>query len=73
MKYVFSLEERDSQSRGMNHVGAALNTSRRYTYIELVASNIVALDIANETIILPVLCLSDSSPGSTVLDRWQGV
>jgi hypothetical protein len=57
----------------MNHGGATLNASRHYTYIELVAANIVALDIAHETIVLPVLCLADSSPSSTILDRWQGI
>lgn len=40
----------------------------RFTCLELVAADITALDIAHETIILPVLGLADGSPSSTILD-----
>lgn len=43
------------------------------TYIELVATDIAALDIAHKTIVLPVLGLADSSPRSTILDGRQGI
>ena len=43
------------------------------TYLELVAANVTALDIANETVVLPVLRLADGSPSSTILDRRQGI
>lgn len=53
--------------------GRGIVGTGRCTYVELVAANIVALDIAHETIILPVLCLTDGSPSSTILDRRQGI
>lgn len=70
LKRVFFLWEEVGypQIREMESDGMAIRALWNYTYIELVAANIIALDIGYETIVLPVLCLADGCPSSTILD-----
>ena len=65
MKCVFS-----SQG-GLDRPGKG--TTWRCTYVELVAANITALDIAHKTIILPILRLANGCPSCTILNRRQGI
>ena len=55
------------------YVRASSNSGGRCSCLELVAADVVALHVANESIVLPVLGLTDTSPGCGTVDAWESV
>ena len=55
------------------YIRASSNSGGRCSCLELVAADVVALHVADESIVLPVLGLTDTSPGCGTVDAWESV